>query len=262
MIKKTHWIALVSILVIIVLALTACGLEGEGPQTPPDGGDDGQGETGSELPTKAPPEEQPTEAPPELAPTEAPPEPAPTEAPAEPAATPFPAQPPVESGEETVSNEDLLKILIVLVIILLIVGVIMIIVAALRGGKSEAQPVGQETAPMTVDDHLNTATPRAVELYRRFAELVQTFGAVSVVPTQTRIDFQARIIFASVEFREDSLLVNLVLPQRLESPRIIRVDTYTQSSFANYLYIHTLDDYDAAFSAWLQEAYNLGVRGI
>ena len=54
----------------------------------------------------------------------------------------------------------------------------------------------------------------------------------------------------------------LVLPERLESPRVIRLDTYTQSSFANYTYVRTLDDYDAEFSAWLQEAYNLGVRGM
>ena len=70
---------------------------------------------------------------------------------------------------------------------------------------------------------------------------MQTYGQVSIVPTQTRIDFRVRAIFASVEFREDSLLVLLVLPERLESPRIIRVDTYTQSSFANYTYIRTFE---------------------
>ena len=71
-----------------------------------------------------------------------------------------------------------------------------------------------------------------------------------------------RMIFASVQFREDSLLVQLVMPERLESPRVIRVDTYTQSSFANYLYIRSFEDFDAQFNAWLQEAYNLGVIGI
>lgn len=115
---------------------------------------------------------------------------------------------------------------------------------------------------MTVQDHLNLATPKAADLYQRFAELVQTFGAVEIVATQTRIDYRVRMIFASVQFREDSLLVQLVLPQRLESPRVIRVDTYTQSSFANYLYIRSFEDFDAELNAWLQEAYNLGVRGI
>jgi len=113
-----------------------------------------------------------------------------------------------------------------------------------------------------VQDHLNVASPKAAELYQRFADLVQTFGAVEIVATQTRIDYRVRMIFASVQFREDSLLVQLVQPQRLESPRVIRVDTYTQSTFANYLYIRSFEDFDAEFNAWLQEAYNLGVRGI
>jgi len=121
-------------------------------------------------------------------------------------------------------------------------------------GKSQAPAAEQPPAPLTVEDHLVRATPKAAELYNRFAELVQTFGQVSIVPTQTRIDFRFRTIFASVEFREDSLLVLLVLPQRVESPRVIRVDTYTQGSFGNYMDIRTFDDYDAEFSAWLQKA--------
>jgi hypothetical protein len=128
--------------------------------------------------------------------------------------------------------------------------------------KSQGLAAEQHPTPTSVEDHLNIATTKAAELYNHFAELVQTFGQVSIVPTQTRIDFHVRTIFASVEFREDSLLVLLVLPQRVESPRIIRVDTYTQSSFAKYKDIRTYDEYDAEFSAWLQGAYNLGVRGM
>jgi hypothetical protein len=121
-------------------------------------------------------------------------------------------------------------------------------------GKVQALAAEQPPAPTSVKGHLNIATPKATELYNRFAELVQTFGQVSIVPTQTRVDFRFRTIFASVEFREDSLLVLLVFPQRVESPRVIRVDTYTQGSFGNYMDIRTFDDYDAEFSAWLQEA--------
>ena len=256
--NKSHWITLAAVLLVMTLALTACELPEEGIQRTPSGGEPGQGE---------PAPEQPVEAPPEPAPTE---EPAAPEAPAEPAA-PAPTQAPAESGGETSAEGDLLKIFIVLAIILLVIGVILMIVAALGGrGKSQAPAAEgppapaaeQASAALTVEDHLDIATPKAADLYKRFTELVQTYGQVSIVPTQTRIDFRVRAIFASVEFREDSLLVLLVLPERLESPRIIRVDTYTQSSFANYTYIRTFDDYDAEFSAWLQEAYNLGVRGM
>ena len=259
--KKSPWLSLTAVLLVLALAFIACDLPQGGVPLTPGAGEPGEVESAPEEPVEAPPEPEPTKEP--VVP-EAPAEPPAPEAPAEPPA-PAPEQPPPDSGGETTSEGDLLKIFLVLVIILLILGVIMMIVGALGGGSKSQEPAPAAEAPpppQTVEDHLAMATPKAAELYNRFTELVQTFGQVSIVPTQTRIDFRVRTIFASVEFREDSLLVLLVLPERLESPRVIRVDTYTQSSFANYTYIRTLDDYDAEFNAWLQEAYNLGVRGM
>jgi hypothetical protein len=40
---------------------------------------------------------------------------------------------------------------------------------------------------MSVKGHLNIATPKAAVLYKVFVELMQAFGKVSVVPTQTPI---------------------------------------------------------------------------
>ena len=253
--RRTKFLA---ILLVLVLAMAACELPESGLPLPPTDSGEGPEEP---LPTEAPPEPEPTEAPPEPEPTQPPPEPEPTQPPPE----PEPTQAPPDSGEGETDQADITKILIVALIVIVIIG-FGVIAAVIIGGRDKSEPTTtaaeQQPAPLTVQDHLNTATPKAAELYQRFAELVQTFGAVDIVPTQTRIDFRVRMIFASVQFREDTLLVQLVLPQRLESPRVIRVDTYTQSSFANYVYIRTFEDYDAEFNAWLQEAYNLGVRGI
>jgi hypothetical protein len=249
---------LIAILLVVVLAMVACELpEGGLPVPPTDGGEGPE----QPLPTDAPPELEPTEAPPEPEPTQPPPEPEPTQPPPEPEPT---QAPPPDSGEGETDQADITKILLVGLSVLVIIG-FGIIVAVIIGGRDKSKSTTaaeQPPAPMTVQDHLNVATPKAAELYQRFAELVQTFGAVEIVATQTRIDFRVRMIFASAAFREDSLLVQLVMPERLENPRVIRVDTYTQSSFANYLYIRTFDDFDAEFNAWLHEAYNLGVRGI
>ena len=249
-------IKFLAILLVLVLAMAACELPEGGLPTQPGGGEGPE----QPVPTEAPPEPEPTEAPPEPEPTQPPPEPEPTQPPPE----AEPTQAPPDTGEGETDQADITKILMVALIVIVIIG-FGIIVAVIIGGRDKSKPTttaAEQPAPMTVEDHLNTATPKAAELYKRFAELVQTFGAVEIVATQTRIDFRVRMIFASVQFREDTLLVQLVLPQRLESPRVIRVDTYTQSSFANYVYIRTFDDYDAEFNAWLQEAYNLGVRGI
>jgi len=256
MLKLSRRTKLIAILLVLVLAMVACELPEGGLPTQPGGGEGPE----EPVPTEAPPEPQPTEAPPEPEPTQPPPEPAPTDAPVEPA----PTQAPPDSGAGETDQADITKILMVGLIVIVIIG-FGIIVAVIIGGRDKSKSAAvaaEQPAPMTVQDHLNLATPKAADLYQRFAELVQTFGAVEIVATQTRIDYRVRMIFASVQFREDSLLVQLVLPQRLESPRVIRVDTYTQSSFANYLYIRSFEDFDAELNAWLQEAYNLGVRGI
>jgi flagellar basal body-associated protein FliL len=246
------------ILLVLVLAIAACELPETGLPLPPTDGGEGPEQP---QPTEAPPEPEPTEAPPEPEPTQPPPEPEPTQPPPEPEAT---QAPPPDSGGGETDQADITKILLVGLIVIVIIGFGIIVAVIIGGrGKSESPPAAEQPpAPMTVQDHLNVASPKAAELYQRFADLVQTFGAVEIVATQTRIDYRVRMIFASVQFREDSLLVQLVQPQRLESPRVIRVDTYTQSSFANYLYIRSFEDFDAEFNAWLQEAYNLGVRGI
>ena len=57
-------------------------------------------------------------------------------------------------------------------------------------GKVQALAAEQPPAPMSVKGHLNIATHKAAELNNRFAELVQTFGQASIVPTQTPITIE------------------------------------------------------------------------
>lgn len=246
MIRKTKLIPTLTIILIMVFTLTSCGLL----------------ETRPEQPIQGSPEPRPTDAPPEPAPTDPPPDPAPTDPPPQPTEAPVEPEPtdaPTEGEDESAGEGDWVKLILVLGVIFLII-VVIVLLAQRGGGKSnsEQQPAQSDTAPVTVEDHLNNANPLVAELYKRFNEIVQTVGVVSVVPTETRIDFQARMIFSSVEFREDSLLLNLVMPHRIDSVRISRVDTYSETRYANYISITSLDDYDAEFTAWLQEAYNLG----
>ena len=57
-------------------------------------------------------------------------------------------------------------------------------------GKVQALAAEQPPAPTSVKGHLNIATPKAAELYKVFVELMQTFGKVSIVPTQTPITIE------------------------------------------------------------------------
>ena len=57
-------------------------------------------------------------------------------------------------------------------------------------GESQGLAAEEHPTPTSVEGHLNIATTKAAELYNRFAELVQTFGQVSIVPTQTPITIE------------------------------------------------------------------------
>lgn len=54
-------------------------------------------------------------------------------------------------------------------------------------GKSQGLAAEEHPTPTSVEDHLNIATPKPAELCKVFVEIVQTFGKVSILPTQTPI---------------------------------------------------------------------------
>jgi hypothetical protein len=219
----------------------------------------GEGEGGVTLPENPDaPEIEPTQAPPEPEPT-MPPEPVPTN-------PPDPVQPPDSGDSQPSQNDDLVTILLIIIVVGIVLGAIVFIISLLsrprvKPAETTATPPPAQPTPMsdpiTENTHLKEASPAVVDLYRRFVDMVKSYGPVSIVPTETRIDFQARSIFASVQFRLENLELQLVLPRIVQDPKIIRVDTIGTEKYSHLIMIDSLDDYDAVFNTWLQEAYNL-----
>jgi hypothetical protein len=116
------------------------------------------------------------------------------------------------------------------------------------------QPVPQ-VAPATALDQMS---PQVAPLYDRFVNLLQGLGPVTILPTQSRVDFQRQIIFASVQFSQDDMRVQLILPRRVDDPRMVRIEVFSEDKVSHTLVLRSVDDFDARFTAWLQEAYNLG----
>jgi hypothetical protein len=56
--------------------------------------------------------------------------------------------------------------------------------------KSQGLAAEQPPAPLSVEDHLNIATPKAAELYKVCAELVQTIGKVAIIHIQIPITIE------------------------------------------------------------------------
>lgn len=231
---------------------------------------------GEGLPTQEPGE--PTQPP--LEPTQPPLEPTqpplePTEAPLEPTAPGGEVSPPESDGG---GSEGLLTALFWLLVMVVIILGAALIVSLVTGRKKEppaqaAPPEADKTpsyaetedeqAPQSVPtaavpSALDSISPQVASLYDRFVSLVQGFGPLTILPTQTRVDFQRRIIFASTQFSQEELRVQMLMPRRIDDPRMVRIEVYSEDKVSHTLIVRSLDDFDAKFTSWLQDAYLLG----
>jgi hypothetical protein len=261
--KKRHYRALFLFVFLVVLVGFACeipGIPGEG--------------TPGILPTQEPGE--PTLPP--VEPTEPPIEPEPTTPPeVQPTAPPGGEIPPSDGGDGT--SDTLIQLLFWLLVLVVVILGIALIVSLFTGRKKDSASQPTEAAPekspsyaesmediqtpqpvpepiaATALDHLS---PQVAPLYDRFVNLLQGLGPVTIMPTQSRVDFQRRIIFSSVQFSQDDMRVQLVLPHRVDDPRMVRIEVFSEDRIAHTLVLRSTDDFDARFTAWLEEAYQLG----
>lgn len=257
--KRKHYRTAFLIIFLVALVGFACelpGIPGEG------------------LPTQEPGE-----------PTAPPVEPEPTEPPVEPTAPPeveptVPAEeviPPEDGGSD--NSDSLITVLFWLLVIVVGILGIALIVSLFTGRRKEPAPAAAPSEPEATPSYaetpdveqepqpipgsaaasvLDNISPQVAPLYDRFVNLVQGLGPVTILPTQTRVDFQRRIIFASTQFSQEDLRVQLLLPQRVDDPRMVRIEVYSEDKVSHTLVVRSVEDFDAKFTSWLQESYDLG----
>jgi hypothetical protein len=103
--------------------------------------------------------------------------------------------------------------------------------------------------------------PRAVELFMRFWELVESCGPVIVAPAKTRVGFQVRMIFAAVNRLSDkSLTAHVILSRRLEHPRFKKIDTLSPTTHVHHFQVNNVQELDDEVRGWLRESYKVGVQ--
>ena len=224
----------------------------------------------------SPPEIEPT-APPEIEPT-VPPEIEPTAPPViEPTAPGGETIPPEDGSSGT--TESLITVLFWIMVLVVVVMGIALVVSLITGRKKEPAAVTTTPGPESTPSYAETAehdggpqpipeaatasvldyiSPSVAPLYDRFVNLLQGLGPVTILPTQTRVDFQRRIIFASTQFSREDLRVQMLLPRRVDDPRMVRIEVFSENRVSHTLVVRTLDDFDQHFSTWLQESYELG----
>ena len=111
----------------------------------------------------------------------------------------------------------------------------------------------------SVEEFLKGKSAQAIDLYWRFSALVHACGPIKIAAAQTRIGFQVRMIFASVNRLNDrGLRAHVVLTRRLEHPRFDRIEMMTPRCYVHHFTLESIDDCDAEVQDWLCEAYKVG----
>ena len=96
--------------------------------------------------------------------------------------------------------------------------------------------------------------------FDRVLAVVSGFGPVTVLPEKTRIALQVRMSFAAFMPRRRWLGGHLVLARRIDSPRFLRVNTYSPRNVVHAFRLTSPADVDGEFVAWLAEAYQVGAQ--
>jgi hypothetical protein len=111
-----------------------------------------------------------------------------------------------------------------------------------------------------LDRHFTHASPAVRATFDRVLAAVSGLGPVAVLPEKTRIALHVRMSFAAFMPRRHWLAGHLVLARRIDSPRFLRVDTYSQRNVVHAFRLISPADVDEEFVAWLAEAYQVGAQ--
>ena len=109
-----------------------------------------------------------------------------------------------------------------------------------------------------LDRRFAGSAPQVRETFDRMLAVLRELGPVTVLAEKTRIALQVRMSFAAVTPRRGWLGGHLVLARRVDSPRFHSVQVFSPRNVLHAFRLHSPDEVDAEFAAWLAEAYLVG----
>jgi Domain of unknown function (DUF5655) len=111
----------------------------------------------------------------------------------------------------------------------------------------------------TVADHLRGQPPESVALYRRFVEIIDSFGPYEVTVAKTTITFKGpRRGFAGARPTAQGVTAYMDLQRPVSHRCIHHVAPYTKRLFVHHLRITSSADFDDELIGYLREAYEVG----
>ena len=109
-----------------------------------------------------------------------------------------------------------------------------------------------------LERHFANRPPAIRTLFDAVVAAIRDIGPVEVLPEKTRIAFHVRMSFAQVTPRRSGLDGHVVLARRLESPRFLRIQTFSPRNHLHAFRLSRPEDIDEEFRKWLREAYAVG----
>lgn len=98
-------------------------------------------------------------------------------------------------------------------------------------------------------------------LYDALLAFVRRVGPVTVNVNKTRISFQARARFVSVNrVTRSGLACHVWLKRRLDSSRFTRIDRLPPSDYVHHFALTDPAQLDAEAAGWIAEAYEVGMQ--
>ena len=111
-----------------------------------------------------------------------------------------------------------------------------------------------------LDRHFARSGPHVRAAFEAVLASVSALGPVQVLPEKTRIALQVRMSFAAFMPRRDWLNGHLVLARRIDSPRFLRIDTFSPRNVVHAFRLTGPAEVDGEFTDWLAEAYLVGAQ--
>jgi Domain of unknown function (DUF5655) len=98
-------------------------------------------------------------------------------------------------------------------------------------------------------------------LYRALRAFIERCGPAAVNINKTRISFQARARFVSINrITRDGLACHLWLKRQIESPRFHRIERFPPGDFVHNFKLTEAAQLDEEMAAWIAEAYEVGMQ--
>jgi hypothetical protein len=107
---------------------------------------------------------------------------------------------------------------------------------------------------VSVEAHLKDKPEAIRTTYQRIITAFESVGDIRINAVKGSISIAARSVFCTVRILMKSIKVELLLPRKLENPRIEKVVPVSSVRFLHMMTIMKPDDVDEELTGWLQEA--------